>query len=256
MKTSTSLVLFAAFCAFAFAPNVYATASSSEGRRGGSNWTDDLPPLLSPRRTMLERVYASAPTGGGYGGNPGPISIVGKSIGKTIVNFRVSAPNAKNYVAKCSSSSPKKSVPVSVSLRAGTPPQAVLSLSGLKPSTSYTCTVYATAGSKRGPATNIPFKTLSTGPPVPLPKLKSVSTRKTTATIITTKANGATSHRALCYVASKPSALLRPAMHVTATEVKVALTNLAPSTKYVCDIFGVNSHGSGRVLKVVFGTKN
>lgn len=253
-STTTAFVFFATFCAFAFAPHVSAT---DEGRRGGSNWTTDLPPLLAPRRNMLERVYASASTtGGGYGGTPGSITIVGKSVGRTLADIRVTAKNAKKYVASCSSDSPKKSVPVKVSLRTGTaPPQAVLSLAGLTPSKSYTCGIYATAGSKHGPIEYIHFKTLSSNSPMPLPKLKNVSTRKTSATIITSKSTGATSHRALCYAASKPSALLRPAMHVTATEVKVALVNLTPATRYVCDIFGVNSSGSGRVLKTTFTTK-
>ena len=250
MKSSTALVLLSAFCAFAFAPCASATG---EGRREGSNWTENLPPLLAPRRVMLERVYADVGPGGGYA--PGSVAVVGKSVGHTLVDIRVTAPNAKNYVAKCFQNSPKKNVAVKVSLRTGTtPPQAVLSLAGLTPSKSYTCDVYATSGGKRGPVANIPFRTLNADTPA-APKLKSVATKRSSATIVTTRAEGATGHRALCYAPSKPAVLYRTAINAKATELLVSVVNLAPETQYVCDISGSNASGNGRVLKVAFTTK-
>lgn len=202
-------------------------------------------------------AFTTETAGGGPGDNvPGVVVETQRKISKDGAKFSLMAANAKNIVSSCATLSPTAPVKSTVTVGGGSPLNVFLSLAGLKPATSYVCTVYATNGKNKGPSSRIVFTTTPPPktPPPGTPVLKKVSATRTGAAILTTKPARAAGLRANCRVAGKP-ALVPNVVSVSGAGVSVALKNLKPATSYRCTVYAVNSSGAGPAIVVPFTTQ-
>lgn len=175
---------------------------------------------------------------------PGPVVILHRAVNKNDAVFEISSKGANAFFADCS-------VPSTVVVRDA---RATVRVPGLTEGVSYECYVWASSPGGDGPWMIINF-TASDVQPLPKPKLKSVATTRTGATILTSTVGGAAKYKAVCYEEGRPTQHWAT-ISVSGVVVRARVGGLRPGAKHMCSIVAFRKTGpNGFPLDVSFKTK-